>query len=74
MYQEHKYFGHFTRHNGSREDENSIHCDRERSRGKPRQIWEKHIADIFGAMTTAGTVGVDFASTFGQGRPEEDML
>ena len=46
-----------------------------RSRGKPRQRWEKDITDIFGTMATASRgvrTGIDFAMLFGQ--PEEDML
>ena len=71
------YFGLVTRHNGLEKIIMQGMVAGKRSRGKPRQRWEKHITDIFGTMATASRVvrtGIDFAMIFGQPRPEEDML
>ena len=48
-----------------------------RSRGKPRQRWDKDITDTFGTMTAASRVAEDASisqKTFGQRRSEEDIL
>ena len=48
-----------------------------RSRGKPRQRWEKDITYTFGTMTAASRVAEDsinFVETSGQRRPDEDVL
>ena len=47
-----KYFGHATRHNGIEKAIMQGMISGKRSRGKPRQIWEKYITD------TCGTAGV----------------
>ena len=46
----------------------------ERSRGKPRQRWEKYITCTFGTMAAAEwrRTDIDFAETSGQRRPDED--
>ena len=49
-----------------------------RSRGKPRQIWEKDITDTFGTMAAASRVAEDRhqfrKETSGERRPGEDVL
>ena len=70
-----KYFGHVTRHNGLAKTIMQGMVAGKRSRGKPRQRWEKDITDTFGTMTAASRVAEDsFAVASGQRRPDEDML
>ena len=55
-----KYFGHVTRHNGFEKTiMQGIIVAGKRSRGKPRQRWEKDITVIFGTMATASRVAED---------------
>ena len=51
-----KYFGHVTRHNGLEITIMQGMVAGKRSRGKPRQRWEKYITDTFGTMTAASRV------------------
>ena len=54
-----KYFGHVTRHNGLEKTIMQGMVAGKRSRGKPRQRWEKYIKDTFGTMTAASRVAED---------------
>ena len=49
-----------------------------RSRGKPRQRWEKDITDTFGTIAAASRVAEDrqasISQTSGQRRPEDDIF
>ena len=54
-----KYFGHVTRHNGLEKTIMQGMVAGKRSRGKPRQRWEKDITDTFGTMTAASRVAED---------------
>ena len=54
-----KYFGHVTRHNGLEKTIMQGMVAGKRSWGKPRQRWEKDIADTFGTMTAASRVAED---------------
>ena len=54
-----KYFGHVTRHNGLEKTIMQGMVAGKRSRGKPRQRWEKDITDMFGTMTAASRVAED---------------
>ena len=53
------YFGHVTRHNGLEKTIMQGMVAGKRSRGKPRQRWEKDITDTFGTMTAASRVAED---------------
>ena len=54
-----KYFCHVTRHNGLEKTIMQGMVAGKRSRGKPRQRWEKDITDTFGTMTAASRVAED---------------
>ena len=54
-----KYFGHVTRHDGLEKTIMQGMVVGKRSRGKPRQRWEKDITDTFGTMTAASRVVED---------------
>ena len=54
-----KYFGHVTRHNGLEKTIMQGMVAGKRSRGKPRQRWEKDITDTFGTMAAASRVAKD---------------
>ena len=54
-----KYFGHVTRHNGLEKTIIQGLTVEKRSRGKPRQRWEKDITDRFGTMAAANRVAED---------------
>ena len=51
-----KHFGHVTRHNGLEKTIMQGMVAGKRSRGKPKQRWEKDITDTFGMMTAASRV------------------
>ena len=51
-----KYFGHVTRHNGLEKTIMQEMVAGIRSRGKPRQKWEKYITYMFSTMATASRV------------------
>ena len=72
-----KYFGHVTRHNDLEKTIMQGMVAEKRSRGKPRQRWEKDIRDIFSTMATASKLAEDkhrFCKDFVKQRPEEDIL
>ena len=54
-----KNVGHVTRHNGLEKTTIQGMVAGKRSRGKPRQRWEKDITDTFGTMTSASRVAED---------------
>ena len=54
-----KYFGHVIRHDGLGKTMVRGMVAGKRSRGKPRQIWEKIITDTFGTMAAASRVAED---------------
>ena len=54
-----KYSGHVTRHNGLEKTIMQGMVAGKRSRGKPRQRWEKDITYTFGTMTAASRVAED---------------
>ena len=54
-----KYFGYVTRHNGLEKTIMQGMVAGKRSRGTPRQRWEKDITDTFGTMTAASRVAED---------------
>ena len=54
-----KYFPHVTRHNGLEKAIIQGMAAGKRSRGKPRQRWEKDITDTFGTMAVASRVAGD---------------
>ena len=54
-----KYFGHVTRHDDLEKTIMQGMVAGKRSRGKPRQRWEKDITDMFDTMEAASRVGED---------------
>ena len=54
-----KYFGHVTRHDDLEKTIMQGTVAGKRSRGKPRQRWEKDITDTFGTMAAASRVAED---------------
>ena len=58
-HQQLKYFGHVTRHNGLEKTITQLMVAGKRSRRKPRQRWDKDIADTFGMMAAASRVAED---------------
>ena len=54
-----KYFGHITPHNDLEKTIVQGMVAGKRSRGKPRQRWEKDITDTFGTMAAASRVAED---------------
>ena len=67
-----KYFGHVTRHNGLEKTIMQGMVAGKRSRGKPRQRWEKDIRYVWYDDSGKQT-GIHFAETSGQRRPDEDI-
>ena len=69
-----KYFGHVTRHNGLEKTIMQGMVAGKRSRGKPRQKWEKDHRYVWCDGCSKQRTGINFAETSGQRRPDEDML